>query len=294
MTKKSNTHSSSGSRSAKQYSKNTGPKPKYTATFAPLLMTPSATNREERTPEAWEKRKAYRASIGRNTAPPGGLAEQMSIYSREGFPASRSVTLDEEKERTTTATSGHLCWKPSLFSSPDGSSLKTLRDSLLGTTAWYSKQCALTWKEKVTKYNRSLYQLAPSVRRTGEIGSGSLLMTPTVTNIEGGEERISKRTAYRASIGRKYVAGGLAEQIKMLPTVRACEGNSSPNSKPRDSVQDVIEKAARKGETGQKTGLKLQPAFALWMMGFDTTWCDLTEEQMPKRDRVRKGGATRH
>jgi hypothetical protein len=33
---------------------------------------------------------------------------------------------------------------------------------------------------------------------------------------------------------------------------------------------------------GAKTGLRLQPAFALWMMGYPTDWLDLADGEMPR------------
>lgn len=45
-------------------------------------LTPSATNIDERSDEALEKRRNYRNGIGRNTTPPGNLAEQV----RYGHP----------------------------------------------------------------------------------------------------------------------------------------------------------------------------------------------------------------
>ena len=45
-------------------------------------------------------------------------------------------------------------------------------------------------------------------------------LTPSTVQIEGGEDRVEKRTAFRKSIGRQYVPGSLAEQVKW-PTPRA-------------------------------------------------------------------------
>ena len=42
-----------------------------------LWLTPTANSISNRTPEALEKRKKYRESIGRKTTPPGNLAEQV-------------------------------------------------------------------------------------------------------------------------------------------------------------------------------------------------------------------------
>jgi hypothetical protein len=96
----------------------------------------------------------------------GKFLPRTSLSSPAASPANHSATPDEEKERQTTATSGRTCLRLYETLNPNGSSLKTCVASLLGTTAWYSKQCALTWKAKVTKSNRLLFQLSPSVRPT--------------------------------------------------------------------------------------------------------------------------------
>jgi hypothetical protein len=46
-------------------------------------------------------------------------------------------------------------------------------------------------------------------------------------------------------------------------------------SQGRDSVDSLIEQGATKGQTGAKTGLKLQPNFVEWMMGYPQGWTDL-------------------
>jgi hypothetical protein len=123
----------------------------------------------------------------------------------------------------------------------------------------------LTWKEKVTKSSRLLFQLSPSTLPTDEIGCG-LLLTPSTVTIEGGEDRVEKRTKYRESIGRHYVPGCLAEQMAILPTPRA--GN--PGSRPNEKGGKILA-----AEVGKPTGLKLQPNFVEWMMGFPRTWTEL-------------------
>jgi len=47
------------------------------AGLSELWLTPSATNIEKRSEEGLKKRKKYRESKGRNTVPPGNLAEQV-------------------------------------------------------------------------------------------------------------------------------------------------------------------------------------------------------------------------
>jgi site-specific DNA-cytosine methylase len=56
---------------------------------------------------------------------------------------------------------------------------------LVSKTAWYSRQCALTWKVKVTKYKRSIFQLSASAHRTKENEFG-LWRTPDA--VSGGKQ----------------------------------------------------------------------------------------------------------
>src|SRR6185436_8617439 len=174
-------------------------------------------------------------------------------------------------------------------------------DSLLGTKVWYSIKCTLTWKTKVTKFKRLLFQLAPSTHRTGEIESGLLptAQTADANMARGSLEYLQKRAMAgkqkqlpqvlamlptpRANKhtpqSRADFTANLAARIEMLPTPKATKQNSI-NSKPRDCIEDLVEKGATKGQTGTKTGLKLQPAFALWMMGYPEDWLDLEAGEM--------------
>src|SRR3990167_3076839 len=81
-------------------------------------------------------------------------------------------------EQPMLAGSGQKCYQLLELQSPNGSLRRMSMVLLLGTKAWHSRQCVLVWKHKVILFNRSLFQLAPSARRTGGIGSG-LLLTPS-------------------------------------------------------------------------------------------------------------------
>ena len=281
----SNTSSLNGTPSAKQSSASTGRKRNTIATSAPLLPTP-------RTNDA--KGSAYQYSRGNHEKPVLTLTGRIS--SLAASHASLSVSLDEEKERQMTATSGRQCLKPSLFSSPSGSSLKMLRDSLLGTTAWYSRQCALTWKEKVTKYSRSLFQLAPSVRPIGEIEYGLLLATPNT--MDSMPPKSEKAVLREATITRpvRTKMSNLRDQLChgiLLPTVRTseAEGGTVKDAQWNGSWYRTNRNGTRHGVKvkdalgSKQVGLKLQPSFALWMMGFPTDWCDLADGEMPRSKR---------
>jgi hypothetical protein len=112
---------------------------------------------------------------------------------------------------------------------------------------------------------------------------------------------MGKRMAYRKRIGRKGVGPGcLSEQLEwaskgqatgyktaeafveemnqgLLPTPAQRDYKGSNPANPRDGLDSLIESGATKGQTGQRTGMKLQPAFVLWMMGFPTDWLDLPD-----------------
>jgi hypothetical protein len=138
---------------------------------------------------------------------------------------------------------------------PDESWQKMFLDSLLCKTEWYSKECALTWKLKATKFFRLYCQLALRVRRTGGTEFG-LLGTPTKRDFKdtGNMENVSEN-------------GLLGRQIAMLPTPNQRDWKGECN---QDSVPTIIN-----GRVGMRTGMKLQPAFVEWMMGFPIGWTDL-------------------
>lgn len=241
----------------------------------------------------------------------GDLKDHLS--SQGAFPVSLSPSLDEEGERKMTATSGLLCLQSSKNLDQNGSSLRMLAESLLGTEDWFSRQCALTWKRKVIASKRSLYQLAPSVRHTAEIVSGSLrttLPTPATRDYKGANspEHLAKARGHHDQLPN-------AIAMSMLPTPRVSESEGSPvkNAEMRNGkwsrknksgvrygvkVKDVLarllptptqggfddtnERALKKGQLhavvsdGARTGLKLQPNFVLWMMGYPLDWLELT------------------
>lgn len=157
----------------------------------------------------------------------------------------RSHMQGDGKEQVTKDTSGQKCLQSSKTSNQTGSSLKTCVGLLLGTKAWFSKQCVLTWKAKVTKSNRLLFQLSPSVRPTGEIESG-LLPTTRAGDGMSGQELTAKETETGWIITRK---NGVQRGAK---------------------VGDVM-------GSGLGTGVKLRlhHVMGLWMMGYPETWLDL-------------------
>jgi len=133
---------------------------------------------------------------------------------------------------------------------------------LTSKTAWSSRLCALTWKVKDTKFNRSLFQLQASVLRTEEKESGSLLPTP-VSSDAGAGAIIGKDDRFRMTkngtlrkinrnnkdgslgLGKRATLGVLQnpelikemnldgktyQEVRMWPTPRT-GGGSRPNQK---------------------------------------------------------------
>lgn len=288
--------------SAEKSSKSTGRRLKSMATFGSLLPTPNA--RDYKNPNTTLTPRIKRKLEHGWTI---DLNDRIGLLSSQAaFPASPSPKLDEEKERTTTAISGRQCLKPSLFSNHDGSSLKMLRDSLLGATEWFSNKCALTWKVKVTKSNRLLYQLAPSTRRTAETGYG-LLLTPNVEDAKregsakawndyksGGrttQARLRNQVAamlptpqardWKGATGHKGM--DVPKQITMLPTPNTGDLNRSRGSTEYHQRQHDKRRTRQVATViGMSRGLKLQPAFAEWMMNFPIGWTDVERKETPE------------
>jgi len=97
--------------------------------------------------------------------------EQLTLFPGDS-PVSPSPKREREKARMMTVISGLRCLESYANSGPLG----CLARMCLGSSIWHSTRCTLTWKPKVTKSNRSLFQLAVSMPRTDEKES---LLWPT-------------------------------------------------------------------------------------------------------------------
>jgi len=103
---------------------------------------------------------------------------QLGLFSSEVFHASHTPAPGSEWEQTTLATSGRRCLGLYASANPNRSWGRMFLASLVGTTAWYSTKCKLTWKVKVSKSRRSYFQLAVSALPTGETVCGLLPTEP--------------------------------------------------------------------------------------------------------------------
>ena len=68
----------------------------------------------------------------------------------------------------------------------------------------------------------------------------------------------------------------------MIPTPTQRDWKGGAVNNPYDNLDSLIELGATKNGHGQKTGLKLQPAFVEWMMGWPIGWTDLRPLEMAR------------
>lgn len=203
--------------------------------------------------------------------------------SQEASPANLFPPQASEERRQMTATSGQRCFE----SFGRQGQLGFLAKMLLESSTWHSNKCVLTWKPKVMKSSRLLFQLAPSTLRTEEIECG-LLPTARASSANG----VSRKEVLAGNPNRR-----LETEIAMLPTPRVADTEGSPvkNAELRNgSWSRVNGKGMRFGvktkdaiqAIGGEAGLKLQPNFVEWMMGYPLNWTDLNS---PKPSTESKG-----
>src|SRR3990167_5706531 len=246
------------------------------ATYDSLLPTPNSSDQ-------------YNANLKDNhDLKKGYLRGIIATSLQEASPASPFPKLDEERERKITATSGLKCFELYNLQNRNGSSLKTCVALLLGTKAWFSNKCVLTWKAKGTKFNRLLFLLSPLVRPTEGTGFGLLATPNTMDNMEPKTEKAIVRESTVTRKGRTKFAN-LKEQIAygvMLPTpdsnmgargaAKEWKGKRPSGAIQQKKLNDLNVMA------GTKTGLKLQPAFVEWMQGFPLGWTDVEKSKIPE------------
>jgi len=96
-----------------------------------------------------------------------------------------------------------------------------------------------------------------------------LLKTPSSQLMEGRKPR-----------GDSQPTGTLAQQMEgvILPTPAVRDYRGHGNSKARDTLDSLIEVGVTKGQAGKKTGMKLQPAFVEYLMGYPIGFTGIKED----------------
>ena len=205
-------------------------------------------------------------------------------FSPEAFLASHSVAPGSERARKMTVSSGLRCVESYGKHNPNGCWQRMFLASLVKTEAWFSSVCLLTWKMQATKRSRLLFRLAALALPIEEIGSGLLQSPKAAMPEENGAEMINGRF-YRQT-GSDF-GPNLATQIALLKTPSAVETEggimeirpgANAHYKLRDQIAMLTTPTGSVVADGMKSpGLKLQPGFALWMMGYPEDWCDLKD-----------------
>ena len=209
----------------------------------------------------------------------------MSIFSPAGFPVSHSQSLDGKKAKTITGISGQKCYELYQRYAQIGSLVKMC----LASSAWHSTIVSLTWKVKVTKQKRLLYQLVPSTHRTDEIESG-LLHTPTAKanqlapSMNSGwgatPNTVKMWRTPDANCGRGPSSAERMDWKILWPTPAASEGrlgyqyrgNGKKGSQKSLSTIVIDNEGGRDQTTGQ-----LNPTWVEWLMGYPQGWTDLKD-----------------
>lgn len=170
-----------------------------------------------------------------------------SILFPADSPVNRSRWPGSEEARMMTVSSGRRCSVLSKQQGPLGSLVKMC----LGSSAWRSTKCFLTWRHSVTPRKRLLFRLVPSMPRTDATEFG-LLPTPNTMpdapngglNRGGGVERPRYKIQCLGMVARLWSTpsagdavgshgGGQGRSLRtdihnwkkeMLPTPRAIYG----------------------------------------------------------------------
>ena len=178
--------------------------------------------------------------------------------------ANLTVLPGSDEARQITATSGRNI--SALLQRQDRDTY--LPRMFLVSSPPISTRCYLTWKVKATPAGRSIFQLWPSMPRTG--GSGSLLLpTPLLSDVLGGRTTKGK--------GRPNEAG-LRKMAMLWPTPTQRDWRSASRITPRNPKHhQQLNDAAWKSE-GQTCG-QLNPTWVEALMGFPVGWSDIADEE---------------
>jgi hypothetical protein len=230
---------------------------------------------------------------------------EQSICSRADFHASRLAAPESNKAEAMTVISGLKCLESFVKPGPGGFWRKMFLTSLLSREDWFSTECALTWKMKVTRCNRSLYQLAVSTPRTKETDCG-LWATPRASdakkdgNVNPLEPRNGLPGMARArwpaptnsmmteqDMGQAMYAGNGAKRPKYVdaamwstPAANDAKNATLPESQrlrdtlPGDLIRHRGRAADGSPDSTEKPDVSLNPKFVLWLQGYPATWLD--------------------
>lgn len=136
--------------------------------------------------------------------PPTCSQEELTLLLRGSLASQPALPGSEEAQRILDGSGLKLL---QLYDSTNlhGSFLRMFTASLVLKGGWRSSRCVLRWKPLVTKSNRLLFRLVPSMPRTNGNGSG-LWPTPNArdhkdTGMNVDYEKIKKKCRLAGAIG---------------------------------------------------------------------------------------------
>jgi hypothetical protein len=186
------------------------------------------------------------------------------ISSAAGFHASRGLSPGSKEAQKMTVTSGRS-WLPLLKSYNLNGSLARMSEALL-TNRWASSAAFLTWKASGMKSPHLLFQLAPSMPRTDETGSG---LWPTPRSFSAMAANITEKTT-RPEGFRGNLEEVVARTMWPTPTAHLAKETNAPSEATRNepTISSLV-------------GGSLNPTWVEWLMGFPERWTDLKPSEMP-------------
>jgi len=226
------------------------------------------------------------------------LQKQTSLFTEEQLTSSqvvslanRTQSLDNEKVKKTNAIYGPKCLEQYGRLPHVTLWAKMFVDCLVGTGAWYSTRCVLSWKLLGIRSRPVLYLRSVSTPPTNGSEFG-LLPTPSVADTEGSPKRPETITQNESggwtrtsdNTGTKFGAK-LNDVAGLLPTPAARDYKGDRTLTDGKNItakgQEIgiqLEQMARimVGQQNQPSRTsQLNPRFVLEMMGFPPDWTEL-------------------
>ena len=171
---------------------------------------------------------------------------QLTLFQGD-FPANLFPLPGSSEARQTTVTSGRKCAESCGSCTPLGYAVRMCLTSKI----WRSTRCLLTWKEKATKQQRCIYQLAVSVPGTDEKESQSW------DTEKEWHEMHEKQFA----------------RLIPTPTASAARGAAKSRYFGGENYHCRLDELAELTPWGVCG--RLNPAWVEWLMGFPIGWTDL-------------------
>lgn len=191
----------------------------------------------------------------------GQDCEQLTLF-REDSPASHLVLPGSEEAQKMTVTSGQKCLELYKKLRPVG----LLAKMLLGSSAWHSTRCFLTWKASATPAKRLYFRLVPSTPRTDVTGA-LLWPTPAARDYKGSNsmEHLTRES------GNGNHRDQLAKAVKFWPTPVASDANGTHGGNMHGSLRTAVSLSGERG--------LLNPTWVEWLMGFPIGWTELNASE---------------